>query len=284
MNYRHIFHAGNFADLFKHAILCLITRHLRDKPTPFYLLDTHAGIGRYDLRSEEAAKTGEFHRGIGRLLAAPQPPPELADYLAVVAALNGGGALSPETLRWYPGSPRILHAALRPQDRLVAVELHPADHDSLVDEFIGDPQVTIHRMDGYQALKAFLPPAERRGLVIVDPPFEQTDEFARLAEGLQQAHRRWATGIYALWYPIKSRRPVEQFHGDLVNSGIRRVLLAELMIRPGDDPDGLNGCGLAIVNPPWRLKQQIEALLSFLSPLLAQPGAKAGRVEWLVEE
>jgi 23S rRNA (adenine2030-N6)-methyltransferase len=285
MNYRHIYHAGSFADVFKHALLCLIARHLREKDSPFYLLDTHAGIGRYDLRSEAAEKTGEYHRGIGRLLAEPSLPPELAEYMAVIAALNGAGYLTPDALRWYPGSPLFLRAALRPQDRMAAVELHPADCDTLAREFAGDRQVTIHTMDGYQALKAFLPPAERRGLAIVDPPFERTDEFSCLAQGLRQAHRRWATGIYALWYPIKSRRPVEAFHADIIAaSGIRRVMVAELMIRPADDPAQFNGCGLLIVNPPWRLMEQARSLLAFLAPLFAQPGAAPGRAEWLVGE
>ena len=284
MNYRHIYHAGNFADVFKHAILCLIARHLRDKDKPFYLLDTHAGIGRYDLRSPEAEKTGEYQRGILRLLAEPNPPPELADYLAVIAALNGTSRLTAAGLRWYPGSPRILSAALRPQDRLAVVELHPADCDSLAREFAGDPQVSTHCMDGYQALKAFLPPPERRGLVIVDPPFEQSDEFQRLAQGLQQAHRRWATGIYALWYPIKSRRPVAAFHDAIAGTGIRRVMVAELMIRAGDDPEQFNGCGLLIVNPPWQLMAQVQTLVEFLAPLFGQQGAAPGRVDWLVGE
>ena len=284
MNYRHIYHAGNFADVFKHAILCLIARHLREKDKPFFLLDTHAGIGRYDLRSEEALKTGECQRGVLRLLAEPNPPPVLAEYLAVIAALNGVSRLTSDGLRWYPGSPRILHGALRPQDRMAAVELHPADYDSLAREFAGDPRVSTHCMDGYQALKAFLPPAERRGLVIVDPPFEQSDEFQRLAQGLQQAHRRWATGIYALWYPIKSRRPVEAFHDDIARSGIGRVMVAEMMIRAGDDPEQLNGCGLLIINPPWQLMAQVQALLDFLAPLFGQGGAAPGRVGWLVGE
>lgn len=284
MNYRHIYHAGNFADVFKHAIVVLIARHLREKDTPFYLLDTHAGIGRYDLRSEAAQKTGEYRQGIARLLAEPKLPPELADYVALIAALNGTTTLSPDGLRWYPGSPRILRAALRPQDRMAAVELHPADADSLAGEFAGDHQVTIHRMDGYQALKAFLPPTERRGLVIVDPPFEQGDEFHRLAQGLQQAHRRWATGIYALWYPIKSRRPVAAFHAEVAQSGIRRVMMAELMIHASDDPERLNGCGMLIVNPPWRLMEQVQALQAYLTPLFAPQGAVPGRAAWLVGE
>ena len=284
MNYRHIYHAGNFADVFKHAILCLIAQHLHDKDKPVFLLDTHAGIGRYNLRSEEAQKTGEFHQGIGRLLAEPVLPPELADYMAAIAALNGVRRLSQKGLHWYPGSPRILHAALRKQDRMVAVELHPADANSLALDFAGDRQVTIHHMDGYRALKAFLPPIERRGMVIVDPPFEQTDEFHQLAEGMQQAYRRWATGIYALWYPIKSRRPVDAFHQDVIASGIRRVMVAELMIHGGDNPEQLNGCGLVIVNPPWRLMEQVQSLLAFLAPRLAQDGGGRWRAAWLVGE
>ena len=284
MNYRHVYHAGNFADVFKHAVLMLIARHLRAKDKPSFLLDTHAGVGRYDLRSEEAQKTGEYRDGIGRLLNVPSLPPELTEYVATVAALNGVRQLSLKGLLVYPGSPRILRAAMGPVDRMVAVDLHPADANRLALEFSGDRQVTVHHMDGYRALKAFLPPVERRGMVIVDPPFEQTDEFDHLAAGLRQAHRRWATGVYALWYPIKGRRPVDGFHDDVIGSGIRRIMVAELMIRSGDDPERLNGCGLLIVNPPWRLMEQTQALLAFLAPLLAQDGGGRWRAEWLVGE
>jgi 23S rRNA (adenine2030-N6)-methyltransferase len=284
MNYRHIYHAGNFADVFKHAVLMLIARHLRAKDKPSFLLDTHAGVGRYDLRSEEAQKTGEYRDGIGRLLNAPSLPPQLTDYVAAVAALNGVRQLSLKGLLVYPGSPRILRAAMGPGDRMVAVDLHPADANRLALEFAGDRQVTVHHMDGYRALKAFLPPVERRGMVIVDPPFEQADEFDQLAAGLRQAHRRWATGVYALWYPIKGRRPVDAFHDDVMASGIRRIMVAELMIRSGDDPERLNGCGLLIVNPPWRLMEQTQALLAFLAPLLAQDGGGRWRADWLVGE
>lgn len=284
MNYRHIYHAGNFADVMKHATLCLIADHLKAKDKPFYALDTHAGIGRYDLRSEEAQKTGEYRQGIAQVLAEPKLPPELAGYVAAVAALNGTGKPSPTGLHWYPGSPRILRAALRPGDRLAAVELHPADADTLAREFAGDRQVTVHRMDGYQALKAFLPPPERRGLVVVDPPFEERDEFVKLTAGLKHAHRRWATGAYALWYPIKARRPVDAFHDDIARTGIRGIAVAELMIRPADDPERFNGCGLVLVNPPWRLMEQLQSMLAFLTPLLSENGAGRWRAEWLVEE
>jgi len=193
MNYRHVYHAGNFADVFKHAVLMLIARHLRAKDKPSFLLDTHAGVGRYDLRSEEAQKTGEYRDGIGRLLNVPSLPPELTEYVATVAALNGVRQLSLKGLLVYPGSPRILRAAMGPVDRMVAVDLHPADANRLALEFSGDRQVTVHHMDGYRALKAFLPPVERRGMVIVDPPFEQTDDGVDESDDTdqhRQAHHR----------------------------------------------------------------------------------------------
>lgn len=284
MNYRHIFHAGNFADVVKHAALWLILDHLKSKATPFFALDSHAGVGRYDLRAADAQKTGEYRHGFLRLLEQRIVPPELAGYIAAVAACNGVRRLTADNLRWYPGSPRILRAGLRAGDRLAAVELHPADATALAREFHGDRLVTAHRMDGYQALKALLPPAERRGLALVDPPFEAPGEFTRLVGGLGAAHRRWATGIYALWYPIKARRPVDEFFDGLCHSGISRIAVAELLIRPAADPERLNGCGLVIVNPPWRLIEQLQALLAFLAPVLAQEGAGQWRAEWLVPE
>lgn len=284
MNYRHIFHAGNFADVVKHAILCLILGHLKSKATPFFALDSHAGIGRYDLRAADAQKTGEYRQGVLRLLGRSAMPAELSGYIAAVAAVNGVRRLTADNLRWYPGSPRILCAGLRDGDRLAAVELHPADATALAREFAGERRVTAHRMDGYQALKALLPPAERRGLALVDPPFEAPGEFTRLVGGLVQAHRRWATGIYALWYPIKARRPVDEFFDELSHSGIRRIAVAELMIHPAADPERLNGCGLAIVNPPWRLIEELHTVLAFLAPVLAQEGEGTWRAEWLVPE
>lgn len=285
MNYRHIYHAGNVADVVKHAVLCLIVEHLKKKETPFFVLDTHAGVGRYDLTSVEAQKTGEFRDGIGRLLAAGDLPPALGPYLAAVRAVNGGALPEDASgLAVYPGSPRIVRSLLRPKDRLIAAELHPVDAATLAAEFAGDPQVTVKAMDGYVALKSLLPPRERRGLVLVDPPFEEKDEFAALADGLLAAHRRWATGIYALWFPIKDRRPVEDFYVRLSESGVRRILLAELLVRAADDPERLNGTGLAIVNPPWRLDATLEDLLPFFVRALGQGRGAASRVAWLVPE
>ncbi|HEY4135166.1 MAG TPA: 23S rRNA (adenine(2030)-N(6))-methyltransferase RlmJ [Alphaproteobacteria bacterium] len=295
MNYRHVYHAGNFADVFKHIVLCRVVAHLAVKDAPLFLLDTHAGIGRYDLLSEEAQKTGEAAGGIRRLLADGEWPALLADYVAAVAALNEGNGPLAKRLRWYPGSPRFLRSLMRPPsmkglgDRLAACELHPEDAKTLEREFARDRQAKIHAMDGYQALKAMVPPLERRGFVVVDPPFERRDEFAVLAKGLVAAHARWATGVYALWYPVKGRRPVDVFHGELAASGIRRILAAELMIHDGDDPERFNGCGLVLVNPPWKLAEELQEILPFLARVLRQGGEGAAaplrwRSEWLVGE
>jgi 23S rRNA (adenine2030-N6)-methyltransferase len=282
MNYRHAYHAGNFADVVKHATLALMIERLKAKEAPFCVLDTHAGVGRYDLSSTEAQKTGEFRDGVLRLLAREPSslPAELEPYLAVVRAMNTGRA----ELRWYPGSPRLALDLLRPQDRLVLLELHPEDALSLAALFAGDARVSVHNADGYIGLKAFLPPTPRRGLVLVDPPFERKDEFTRLARGLRQAHRRWATGQYLLWYPIKDRPPVQAFHDELKGAGIARILVAEFLLRPATDPERLNGCGLVAVNPPWRLEAAIAAVLPKLLNVLGATRGGSARVDWLVPE
>lgn len=278
MNYRHVFHAGGFTDVIKHAALSLVLDHLKQKEQPFCFVDTHAGIGRYDLWSEPAQRTGEYRAGI--LKAIRDPLPELGPYLDVVRAMNGGGP----HVRWYPGSPGLAQALMRPQDRIVLCELHPEDARTLAAAFADDPRVHVQEADGYIGLKALLPPKERRGCVLIDPPFEVTDELERIVRGLGHAHRRWATGIYLVWYPIKHRGPVKAFHEALAASGIRRILVAELLLRADADPDQLNGSGLVVVNPPWRLA---DSLARLLPALLADFGATAQgrvRVETLVPE
>jgi len=267
VNYRHAYHAGNFADVLKHAVLALLLEHLRLKAAPFCVVDCHAGTGCYDLAGIEAGKTGEYRDGIGRLLAAGPLPALLDGYLAAVRAVNAG---EPE-LRYYPGSPLIARSLLRPDDRLLLSELHPEDSQALRRLFTGDRQVVVHRDDAYAALKALLPPAERRGLVLIDPPFEATDEFRRLLRGLGQALRRWPTGIYAIWYPIKDRQPVEAFLAELALLG-RPGLVAELCRFPADSAERLNGCGLAILNPPWRLDEALATLLPALAGALEAKG------------
>jgi 23S rRNA (adenine2030-N6)-methyltransferase len=278
MNYRHAFHAGGFTDVMKHATLALILEHLRAKDAPFCVVDTHAGVGRYDLWSEPAQRTGEYRDGILKVVR--DSPAELAPYLDVVRAMNDGG----RHVRWYPGSPGLAQALARPQDRIALLELHPEDAHTLAVSFADDARIHVQQADGYLGLKALLPPKERRGLVLIDPPFEVTDEFARIVRGLGHGHRRWATGIYLVWYPIKHRGPVKAFHDALAASGIRKILVTELLLRPDTDPDRLNGSGLVIVNPPWRLDAALERLLP---ALLAKFGAIATgrtRVETLVPE
>ena len=275
MNYRHAYHAGNFADVHKHAILTLLLAHLRRKETPFHVLDTHAGIGRYDLSGVEAGKTGEYEGGIAKLLAGPGHP-LLSDYLERVRAENPAGGL-----RFYPGSPALIRATLRESDRLTLVELHPEDAATLRALFKRDRQVIIREEDAYQALKACLPPKERRGLVLIDPPYEVTDEFQRMAKGLAEALKRWPTGIYALWYPIKSPAEVARFKDELVNFG-KPCLTAELMLRVPEDETKLNGSGLAVINPPWQLDEQMAALLPLLQDALGCQGGT--HLQWLVRE
>jgi 23S rRNA (adenine2030-N6)-methyltransferase len=277
MNYRHAYHAGNFADVIKHAALALVLEHLRKKETPFCVVDTHAGIGCYDLKSGEAEKTGEFEDGIFRLLSSGTPlPPSLDGYLAAVRSVNPDWP----KLRFYPGSPSIARTLLRPNDRLALVELHPEDARSLKRAFFNDPQVGVHASDAYTALKALLPPKERRGLVLIDPPFEVADEFQRIVRGLKQALRRWPTGIYGIWYPIKAPELADRFLGEIATLG-RPCFTAELFRTPPDDPSRLNGCGLLLINPPWKLDDALAELLPVLAERLGATGGCG--VRWLLK-
>jgi 23S rRNA (adenine2030-N6)-methyltransferase len=282
VNYRHSFHAGNFADVFKHAVLCRILHYLRAKLAAFRVIDTHAGAGLYDLAGPEASRGGEWHDGIERLLAAPLAAPVaalLAPYLEVMAALNERGQL-----KTYPGSPALARAWLRPQDRLIACEIEPKAGAALRQNLRGDIRIKTLEIDGWTALGAYVPPKERRGLVLVDPPFEQDGDFFRLAHGLAAAHRKWATGIYALWYPIKGRSEPDAFAKALRRAGIGKMLRAELIVAPLSDPTRLNGCGLILVNPPWTLESELSVLLPALAGILGREGNGAFRLDWLTRE
>jgi 23S rRNA (adenine2030-N6)-methyltransferase len=276
LSYRHVFHAGNFADAFKHVLLLQLIRALQRKEKPFCLLDTHAGAGCYDLQSAAARKNGEYVGGIGRLWDRTGLSAELADYTAQVRALNPNGEL-----RYYPGSPRLARALLRPNDRLILVERHPADHALLKAEFAGDRRVAVHYTDGYAALKAFLPPPERRGLTFIDPAFERKDECDRLIEAVQVIHRRWASGVIALWYPILDRAPGLWLQRRLQDLNIPSILCAELGLYPYDAPLGLHGNGMIIVNPPWRLDETLARLLPELLERLRVGDHGQIRLEWL---
>ena len=283
MNYRHVYHAGNFADVLKHATIALICQHLQVKPAAFRVIDTHAGIGSYDLTAPEVAKTGEWHQGFGRLVAEPLPP-DIATILApYLEAVGHQGARSAESMTRYPGSPLIARHFLRPQDRMTVNELHPEDVVQLRAEFARDRHVKVHDLDGWTALKSWLPPPERRGLILIDPPFEEPGEFARLTAVLADGVRRFATGTFVLWYPIKDAAAVYAFKRELVATAIPKMLGVELLVK-ATAGTGLAGCGLAIVNPPFQLKAALERLLPFLAHRLAQGPGYATDLRWLVPE
>jgi 23S rRNA (adenine2030-N6)-methyltransferase len=282
MNYRHAFHAGNFADVLKHAVLCRVLVHLRNKPAAFCVIDTHAGGGWYDLSGPEASRSGEWRAGIARLRAARltgEAAALVAPYLDTVTALNPGGAL----MR-YPGSAVLSQAWLRPQDRLLACEIEPGAAAALAQALSGDARCKMLPLDGWTALRAQVPPKERRGLVMVDPPFEQPDEFARLQDGLAAAHRRWATGTFILWYPIKDRRGPDALARGLRRLGIARLLRSELMLDGTAAPERLNRCGLIIVNPPWTLERELSVLLPVLAENLSGGPPGRFRLDWLARE
>jgi 23S rRNA (adenine2030-N6)-methyltransferase len=285
MNYRHAFHAGNFADVIKHITLTRILTYLQEKPAAFRVIDTHAGAGLYDLTSEEAERGGEWRTGIARLMQARLPDAVMAlvsPYLDIVRAFN-----PQRDLTAYPGSPLIARALLRPQDRLVACELEPKARKELIRALHRDPQGRVVDLDGWTALPAFVPPNERRGLVLIDPPFENRDEFTRLADGFATAHGKWPTGIYMLWYPVKERRAAETLAdrvARVANTGggsDARCLRVEFSVAPQTADSGLVSTGLLIVNPPWTLAAELKAILHELEKPLGQGGAGRFRVDAL---
>lgn len=283
MNYQHAFHAGNFADVHKHVVLTLILGYLRAKPAAFRVIDSHAGAGRYDLFGPEAMRSGEWHDGIERVFRAADALRDssayalLKDYLDVVSALNADG-----NLRLYPGSPLIAKARLRPQDRLIACELEPRAAASLKAVLRGDPRAKALAMDGWTAIKASIPPKERRGLVLIDPPFEDAADFPKLSGTLGQAHRKWPTGIYMLWYPIKERDAPDALARRLRRLAVAKILRCEITLRPPRPDAGLVGSGLIVVNPPYTLERDLKILLPVLIRVFS-PSA-ASRLDWLARE
>ena len=282
MNYRHAFHAGGFADVIKHIVLVRILTYLHDKPAAFRVIDTHAGAGVYDLTADEARRGGEWLTGIARVMQArfsEKTMPLVAPYLDIVRAFN-----PQRDLKAYPGSPLIARALLRPQDRLTACEVEPKARKSLVDALRRDPQARVVDLDGWTALPAFVPPNERRGLVLIDPPYEQKDEFERIAEGFAQAFGKWPTGCYLLWYPVKSRRAtdglarhVADVAGACAPAG--KCLRLEFSVAPQAAEPGLTSAGLLIVNPPWTLAGELRAILPELEKPLGRGGAGRFRLE-----
>lgn len=261
MNYRHIYHAGNFADVFKHIVLILTADYLHKKEKPFFALDTHAGLGKYDLYSEQASKTGEAAQGVAKLYATDhrELPAIIRRYFSFFPRYNRD-----KDLRTYPGSPLILRDTLREQDRMVANELHPDDYKALRNTLGGDKRIKVTQEDAYLTLKAYLPPPERRGLVLVDPPFEVTNEFELMAKGLAEAHKRWATGVYVLWYPIKDRSVVDAFHQSVKDLGIPDCKALDFILGEPEKEGGLFGCGLLTVNAPWTLTDDLNRVMPWL--------------------
>jgi 23S rRNA (adenine2030-N6)-methyltransferase len=281
MNYRHAFHAGGFADVIKHIVLVRILTYLQDKPAPFRVIDTHAGAGLYDLTGDEARRSGEWTTGIARLMQArfsEKTAPLLAPYLEIVRAYN------PERdLQTYPGSPLIARALLRPQDSLVACEIEAVARKQLIDALRRDTQARVVDLDGWVGLPAFVPPKERRGLVLIDPPFERKDEFERMADGFSAAFAKWPTGSYLLWYPVKSRRATDalarQVAADANASGGGKCLRLEFSIAPQSPEGALTSTGVLVVNPPWTLAGELRAILPELEKPLGQGGAGRFRLE-----
>ena len=282
MNYRHAFHAGGFADVIKHIVLVRMLTYLQDKPAPFRVIDTHAGAGVYDLTSDEARRGGEWLTGIARIMQArfsETTAPLLKPYLDIVRAFNPKAEL-----KAYPGSPLIARALLRPQDRMTACEVEPKARKRLIEALRRDTQARVVDLDGWMALPAFVPPKERRGLVLIDPSFEQKNEFERLAAGFAEAFAKWPTGSYLLWYPVKSRRATEALARDVaaaVGAGPSpgKCLRLEFSVAPQQAGAALASAGLLMVNPPYTLAGELKAILPELEKPLGQGGAGRFRLE-----
>src|SRR5467141_3810112 len=276
MNYRHAFHAGGFADVIKHIVLVRILTYLQDKPASFRVIDTHAGAGLYDLTADEARRGGEWLTGIARLMQArfsESTAPLIKPYLDIVRAFNRPGELEA-----YPGSPLIARALLRPQDSLTACEVEPKARKRLIDALRRDTQARVVDLDGWVALPAFVPPNERRGLILIDPAYEQKDEFERIAAGFTEAFMKWPTGSYLLWYPVKSRRASDNLArhvAEVVGTGAPagKCLRLEFSVAPQAAGAALNSAGLLMVNPPWTLAGELKAILPELEKPLGQGGA-----------
>ncbi|GGB35227.1 ribosomal RNA large subunit methyltransferase J [Roseibium aquae] len=277
MNYRHAYHAGNIGDVLKHAVLTRLILYFQRKDKGFRILDTHAGIGLYDLTSEETGKTGEWLAGIGKVLSEDMPPHVLdllKPWLEAVRQLNPGSDLT-----FYPGSPCLARALMRPNDRLTLTELHPDDFKILARRFGGDHQVKTIHLDGWMGLGGFVPPKEKRGLVLIDPAYEVSDEFDRMTNALVKAHKKWAKGTYALWYPLKNRKAVDRMHASFSEAGLRDVLGLELKVGQSGPDTVMLGSGMTVINPPFLLAEEMRTILPWFAKVLRQ-GPGAG---WAVE-
>jgi 23S rRNA (adenine2030-N6)-methyltransferase len=278
VNYRHAFHAGNFADVHKHVVLLALIERLTRKPKPLLYLDTHAGRGWYDLRSDAATRSQEWQDGIARLAGCELASEDLRRYMAAVSSADEA------VPHRYPGSPVLAIRQLRDGDRVVLVERQIEEAHALELATHGRRGVSVVCGDGYAALKTYLPPRENRGLVLIDPPYESDREFASVRQALQTGLARWPNGVFALWYPIKAGPEVARLHTSLQDSGLRKLLRLELTVRPADSPLGLNGSGLIVANPPWQLDEELRPALTELHRILSPQGSGSSRIDWLVPE
>lgn len=278
LSYRHSFHAGNHADVLKHLVLTLILQSLKQKEKGFFYLDTHSGVGRYSLLSAESEKTGEYIEGIARLWERTDLPEEIALYLDEIKKINRG------KLRFYAGSPLLAVQQLRPQDRALLTELHPSDFPLLRNEFAKVPNVTTKRENGFQQLKAALPPKEKRGLVLIDPPYELKEDYELVVKAIVEGYKRFATGVYAIWYPVVLRQHTKRIVRGLQETGIRKILQIELAVRPDSDQRGMTASGMIVINPPWQLEQQMKKVLPYLTDVLVPEGTGSWSVEWITPE
>lgn len=278
LSYRHSFHAGNHADVLKHIVLTLILQALKQKEKGFFYLDTHSGVGRYSLLSAESEKTGEFLEGIARLWDRDDLPEEVALYVQELKKINRG------KLRYYAGSPLLAVNQLRPQDRALLTELHPNDFPLLRQEFAKVSNVTTKRENGFQQLKAALPPKERRGLVLIDPPYELKEDYELVVKAIEEGYKRFATGVYAIWYPVVLRQHTKRIVRGLEATGIRKVLQIELAVRPDSDQRGMTASGMIVINPPWQLEAQMKTILPYLTEVLVPEGTGSWDVSWITPE
>lgn len=279
MNYRHAYHAGNHADVLKHLVLSRLLALLAKKDAPYAYLDSHAGIGLYDLRGDQATRTGEWLEGIQRVWQADDVPALFDDYLGVIRALNPDGQL-----RYYPGSPEVARELSREQDRLQLNEKHPEDGQLLKANMKYDRRVAVHLGEGWHVPRALLPTAQKRAVLLIDPPFEQADELQRCAQAMKESIARMRQAVVAIWYPIKDQRQLKRFYQDLQGTGAPKLLRVELLVHAADNADvGLNGSGLAIANPPWGLEDELRSVLPWLGQNLGQTQG-GWKLDWLIEE
>jgi 23S rRNA (adenine2030-N6)-methyltransferase len=283
MNYRHHYHAGNFADVVKHIFMLALLESLHRKDTPYCYIDTHAGCGVYDLGASEAQKTLEFKTGLSRIRTAAEAgelPEWVSAYLLQVQKMQAKFSGF-----WYPGSPRLAKQMQRPQDRSVFMEFHPDDVETLKDNFFRAENTSIHHRDAYEGLNALIPPKEKRGLVLIDPPYEEErDDYSPVVELLKKAHQKWPTGMYAIWFPIKDYQQITRFYRRLRNTNIPKMLTTELCVMPADNQLGLNGTGMIIVNPPWQFSDKAFTTLKWLRGVLTEHPQASFKVEWLTAE